>query len=156
MAIRQRLIALYWSCEIYISFFFVWWCLKSYSTIFQSYQDFSWVEPILCRGLSVLVKDTMQCWWDSNPWLLDLESSTLPLSHPASFSLFSYPYFSWLFWNEKIQFCTCTCIAGLGWGVILRYLLNYQVSLKLAILEKIFRANVIYLRSSLKFLTENS
>ena len=52
-------------------------CFPSQSTIFQSCWNFSWVEPVLSRGLSFLLEDTTKCLrWDSNPPPLDLKHST--------------------------------------------------------------------------------
>ena len=64
---------------------FVWFDSLHPSQQFFSYM-YVWpglpgVEPVLNRGF-VLLKDTMQCLpWGSNLQPIDLESSTLPLSH---------------------------------------------------------------------------
>ena len=57
----------------------------SQSTVLQSCLDISWFEPVLSRGLSVLLKDTMQCLLQvSNLQPFDLKSNTLPLDYHAS------------------------------------------------------------------------
>ena len=45
-----------------------------------------WFEPVLSRIYSALPKDTTQCPREgSNAQILDLEPSTLPLSHRATY-----------------------------------------------------------------------
>ena len=80
-----------WSRYGFLLAHYISWCLivcliwffRSKSTFFQSCRDrSSWVEPVQSRRYSVLLKDTMQCLrCGSNQQLLNLESSTLPLSH---------------------------------------------------------------------------
>ena len=69
-------LCVYWIC------LFVWFFV-SWSTVFQSCRDGSfWVEPVLSSDHCALLKNTMQCRrLVSNTQPLDLESSTLPLSH---------------------------------------------------------------------------
>ena len=78
--------------------FFPFWFFTSRSTIFQLCRDWSsWVEPVLNKHECVLLKDTTQWHWrGSNPWLLCLESSTLPLNRCA-------PIYWWI--SLSLQVC---------------------------------------------------
>ena len=87
---------------------------NSQSTIFQLSRNWSsWVQPVLSKDYCVLLKDTTQ-WHQrgSNPQPLDLETSTLPLSHCA-------PY----------QICVIImCFQKHGWKFKISKILNFRKS----------------------------